>query len=82
MGASFRICLPRASNPVEQPTPARDPLCPGARHETILLVEDETVVRQLVAEILETSGYTVLQAGTARRRSSCFAGTAIRSTCC
>ena len=31
--------------------------------ETILLVEDETVVRQLVAEILETSGYAVLVAG-------------------
>ena len=28
----------------------------------MLLVEDETVVRQLVAEILESSGYTVLQA--------------------
>jgi CheY-like chemotaxis protein len=31
--------------------------------ETIMLVEDEAVVRRLVAEILETSGYTVLQAG-------------------
>ena len=35
---------------------------PSPGDETVLLVEDETVVRQLVAEILETSGYTVLQA--------------------
>jgi CheY-like chemotaxis protein len=36
---------------------------PRVGDETILLVEDETVVRQLVAEILESSGYTVMQAG-------------------
>ncbi len=35
---------------------------PQTGDETVLLVEDEAVVRQLVAEILETNGYTVLQA--------------------
>ena len=35
---------------------------PETGEETILLVEDETVVRQLVAEILESNGYAVLQA--------------------
>ena len=63
MGASFRICLPRASTPVEQSTPTRIRSAPERGTETILLVEDETVVRQLVAEILQTSGYAVLQAG-------------------
>ena len=33
--------------------------------ETILLVEDEPPVRELVGEILERSGYTVLQAASA-----------------
>jgi CheY-like chemotaxis protein len=62
MGTSFRICLPRADAPAEPPSAVP---APAARRgdETILLVEDETVVRHLVAEILETSGYTVMQAG-------------------
>ena len=62
MGSSFRICLPRASTPAEQPAPAHVPDVLEGGSETILLVEDETVVRQLVAEILETSGYAVLTA--------------------
>jgi PAS domain S-box-containing protein len=63
LGSSFRICLPRASTPAETPAAARVPDAPERGSETILLVEDEMVVRRLVAEILETTGYTVLQAG-------------------
>jgi CheY-like chemotaxis protein len=63
MGSSFRIWLPRAEAAAEPPeiAPAAD--APRQGDETILLVEDETVVRHLVAEILENTGYTVLQAG-------------------
>jgi PAS domain S-box-containing protein len=63
VGSSLRLYLPR----VEAVTAVADPrsvpgdaAAPG--RETILLVEDESVVRHLVAEILETSGYTVLPA--------------------
>ena len=63
MGSSFRICLPRTSTPAEPSVPAPILNVPEHGSETILLVEDETVVRQLVAEILETSGYAVLVAG-------------------
>ena len=63
VGTSFRIYLPR----IDEPAPARaeaEPLdARAAGDETILLVEDETIVRRLVAEILEDAGYTVLQAG-------------------
>jgi PAS domain S-box-containing protein len=62
MGSSFRICLPRAAAPAELPT-ATAVAAPRPGDETILLVEDETVVRHLVAEILENTGYTVMQAG-------------------
>jgi PAS domain S-box-containing protein len=61
LGSSFRIRLPRVEAGAELP---EAPLAetPAAGNETILLVEDEGVVRSLVAEILETSGYKVLQA--------------------
>ena len=63
MGSSFRILLPSESEHAEEHAPQSPAAAPAAGSETILLVEDETVVRQLVAEILETNGYTVLQAG-------------------
>ena len=37
---------------------------PG-RGETILLVEDETFVREITCQVLESAGYRVLQAGNA-----------------
>ena len=49
--------------PIDVPEPDASRLAPAAGEETILLVEDELVVRRLVAEILESNGYTVLQAG-------------------
>jgi CheY-like chemotaxis protein len=61
-GSSFRILLPATKAPVEE-REAQQAQAPETGEETILLVEDEAVVRQLVAEILETSGYSVLPAG-------------------
>jgi two-component system, cell cycle sensor histidine kinase and response regulator CckA len=63
IGSSFRILLPAAEAGAgeREQTPRRD--TPARGNETILLVEDESVVRQLVAEILESNGYAVLQAG-------------------
>jgi two-component system cell cycle sensor histidine kinase/response regulator CckA len=60
-GSSFRIFLPRVDEPVEVSDPLPAEAAGGS--ETIVLVEDETVVRNLVAEILESAGYAVLQAG-------------------
>ena len=63
MGSSFRVWLPSVDGGARDGRRARRRRRRAAGSETILLVEDETVVRQLVAEILETTGYTVLQAG-------------------
>ena len=63
MGSSFRIWLPRANVPAELQPAVPAAAAPRMGDETILLVEDETVVRHLVAEILESSGYAVMQAG-------------------
>ncbi len=61
-GTSFKIYLPRvgpAAAP-EEPRPA--PVVVPRGDETVLLVEDEPGVRDLAREILEASGYRVLQA--------------------
>ncbi|EIL88268.1 PAS domain-containing protein [Rhodanobacter sp. 115] len=63
-GSTFCIYLPShqagtADNPAVQP--ARPPQ-PVRQSETILVVEDEPSIRELVCEILADTGYTVLQA--------------------
>lgn len=41
-------------------------------HETILLVEDESFLREVTCEILESAGYRVLKARTATEAISVF----------
>jgi len=61
-GSQFEIYLPRLEEPVDAPEEAiaRSGLPRGS--ETVLLVEDQDEVRDLAREILEMSGYTVLEA--------------------
>ena len=62
-GTSFKIYLPRVAEQASEPGPTRPATAPVPRgDETVLLVEDEPEVRDLAREILEASGYTVLQA--------------------
>jgi two-component system cell cycle sensor histidine kinase/response regulator CckA len=61
-GTSFKIYLPRIDEP-EEPAETPVPEAPLPRGtETILLVEDEASLRELVRECLEATGYTVLEA--------------------
>jgi PAS domain S-box-containing protein len=58
-GTRFRIYLPQAGDPADaEPGPSRSALPRG--QGTILLCEDEPMVREMVRTILETSGYRVL----------------------
>ena len=60
-GTTFQIYLPRAEGAAEShSTPAPRVLLGGT--ETVLLVEDEDSVRQLVRETLISRGYQVLEA--------------------
>lgn len=63
-GSTFQILLPRAQQ--LEPAAAPDALPRAARtrpgSETVLLVEDETVVRNLVQRVLRSRGYHVLTA--------------------
>ena len=55
---------------------------PGGGSETILLVEDEEVVRILEREVLERHGYTVLEAAGPEHATELAALTKASSTCC
>ncbi|MGZ4384170.1 MAG: PAS domain S-box protein [Gaiellaceae bacterium] len=60
-GTSFRIYLPVAEEPgVPEPPPRARPSAGAAA--TILLVEDEEVVRTLVRQVLEREGFEILEA--------------------
>ncbi|MDR3463692.1 MAG: ATP-binding protein [Beijerinckiaceae bacterium] len=68
-GTSIRIFLPRLQNDlaVEVPADATDSTASPMPREnrSILLVEDEDLVRQFSTEALREAGYTVLEAATA-----------------
>jgi PAS domain S-box-containing protein len=63
-GTLFTIYLPRVDEPVTEAKLQPMPCMAAQAGETILLVEDEAVVRELVCEILQGAGYTVLEAAT------------------
>jgi len=60
-GTTFKIYLPAIPAEAEPDTPAEMAILPRGS-ETILLVDDEEIVRELGKRILERSGYTVLTA--------------------
>jgi PAS domain S-box-containing protein len=63
IGTTFKIYFPAAgASEIPQATERAAGVLPHGT-ETILLVEDEAPVRELISRILEGCGYTVLQAG-------------------
>jgi CheY-like chemotaxis protein len=64
-GTAMRVCLPLADGPVAEPRRVEPEPAVAEQpfeHATVLLVEDEEIVRAVVREVLETAGYTVLAA--------------------
>jgi two-component system cell cycle sensor histidine kinase/response regulator CckA len=62
LGTTFRIYLPRVEDALEPAGPMGASRSQAIGSETVLLVEDEESVRQLVRETLESKGYKVLEA--------------------
>jgi PAS domain S-box-containing protein len=61
-GTTFRIYLPRVHGEVTQRLSSAAPSASHHGAETILLAEDEESLRTLTRNLLEESGYTVLEA--------------------
>ncbi len=61
-GTTFRIYLPRVEDALEPAGAVGAARTHAGGSETVLLVEDEESVRQLVRETLESKGYKVLEA--------------------
>ncbi len=61
-GTTFKIYLPRADGPAQELKAESNNLEFWGGNETVLLVEDEELVREMAAEILRESGYQVLVA--------------------
>jgi len=65
-GTTFYVFLPRVEAGEEaESTPPVEP-AKGLAGEIVLLVEDQEAVRHLMREILEMSGYVVLEAGSGK----------------
>jgi two-component system cell cycle sensor histidine kinase/response regulator CckA len=58
-GSVFEVYLPRVNETPEAATPAAKPGLRRGGTETILLVEDEPIVRSLTRELLEEAGYRI-----------------------
>jgi len=59
-GSTFRICLPRAEAETAHDAPAGG--APASGQQTILLIEDNDDGREMMATMLESFGFPVLQA--------------------
>ena len=59
-GSIFRIYLPQVSAPVDFTRSLPAPVEKSDNFETVLVVEDEEIVRELVCEVLEEQGYNVI----------------------
>ncbi len=62
IGTTFKIYLPRAREAPQRFTRAEAEGAPPSGSETILLVEDDADVRELVQRVLQGQGYTLLVA--------------------
>ncbi|MDB6040793.1 MAG: sensor hybrid histidine kinase [Verrucomicrobiales bacterium] len=71
VGTTFHIFLPVLEQSTISISPVATQPVPGG-HETILLVEDESVIRSLVRTVLERFGYTVVEAENGLEGLACW----------
>ena len=59
-GSTFRIYLPMVTAPLDYTKTPSAPVEKSDNFETVLVVEDEEIVRELVCDVLEEQGYNVI----------------------
>jgi CheY-like chemotaxis protein len=62
-GTTFKVYLPQVDDEVAARDESKTVVSTKRGSETVLLVEDEEMVRKLASELLEESGYVVMSAG-------------------
>jgi two-component system, cell cycle sensor histidine kinase and response regulator CckA len=65
-GTTFKVYLPRVEDPSEPLAKTKPPRELPRGSETVLIVEDEEMVRDLACELLQMLGYKTLEAGDSR----------------
>lgn len=76
-GTAFKLYFPTIEGDVEQPFVPKADVVIGKGSETVLLVEDESDLRELTKELLESEGYQVLAAEDGQQalnRSEAYSG--------
>ena len=61
-GTTFKVYFPAIEERAEERGEGGEPAVPGRGDETVLVVEDEDVVRRFTCRVLEGHGYRVLSA--------------------
>ena len=78
-GSTFKIYLPSAETKLgAEPNKPEDLLPPKREGVTILLAEDDVVMRRLTRKMLEDHGYTVIEAGDGHSAFQAIASSAVR----
>jgi two-component system cell cycle sensor histidine kinase/response regulator CckA len=78
-GSTFRVYLPRVDDPPTPATPLESETSVRGGSETVVVVEDEDMVRELVQSILEAYGYEVEAPADARECLSLFRAGKLRA---
>jgi len=67
-GTTVRLLLPRAGGtpPTNAPDPDPEPLATATAPHRVLVVEDDPAVRMLVADVLDSLGYQIVEASDGR----------------
>ena len=71
-GSTFKVLFPAVETAAEQPESPADPPPIWQGSGTVLVVDDETAVRDLAKEIFESSGFKVLTANDGRQGVQTF----------